>query len=204
MIHDGSRRDSFKAFLVPLMAWWSLQPREAAAQSLLTGSSPDVSDRAARLLGITRDQAMAALGVLTGAGLFGGGARNGASVGNFSPIQLWNPGPNIGYLIAAVPAPTATSAASRFLISTVALTTANNAGRNMNFGGAAATLEIRTANPAALAGTQLWDADMAAAALVLVFGMAFARIPANQGLTFASLSTNAATGCNFLWFESTT
>lgn len=136
---------------------------------------------------------------------FGGYGNSAASVGNFSHVQLWNPGSRTKY-IALEQVWMSSTAASAFQLrfNNAALTTLFMAPQNKLINGTASTAECRTDQLAAVAGTALspfyWQAANAMTPITFKEPII---IPPGQGLLCVNQNANTAIAAAFDFYEFT-
>jgi hypothetical protein len=133
---------------------------------------------------------------------FFGGTRQGASVGNFSIVQLFNPVAS-GVTVLVRQAVTIGEALNDLTIwsDTSARGSLDRNGQNCKFDGSASVAQIRVATVAASVGTSILHFQPLANTAVPIGYDWFALLPAGYGVDMYYNAVNLAMGAFFQWAE---
>lgn len=133
---------------------------------------------------------------------FARGTTLGASVGNFSEIQVFNPvGSGKQLLVYKAMGCEDVGSAIHFRIHNTALATLVGTASNLLVGAAASSGEIRTAQPAALDGTVIAVFYVSARAIQDVASLWCAELSPGQGVLITSNLANENICAAFFWNE---
>lgn len=139
--------------------------------------------------------------IRAGRAFYRGGSR-GASVGNFSEVQLLNPagsGVNVNVFRALISTDVAGTVG--FRRHDTALGTLDGTGFNLLEGAAASVSEIRTANPGAQSGTERFRIAIPAAEFRLVIEQWLVELGPGEGVLFSKNTVNQEMQGVFFWME---
>lgn len=168
---------------------------------LQLGGLPDVnvSDRTARDLGFVREFWYRQIG---NSQAFCRAYSNPASAGNRNQIQLFNPAASSVTVVVRLMFIGSTTAQEIDVNQdNTAATNLLSTGINLNSGAAAATAQVRYANPAGEPGTTLCVYELVANQSILAVPDWFIQLGAGEGVSVVALTTNTQLACTFMWTE---
>ena len=162
-------------------------------------SIADVTDRTARDLGFVRDFW---LNEIRAGRAFMSGTAIGASGGNYSHLQLFNPvGSGITIIVYAIFVSTLSAGRVHKRTHNTALSSLSQTGTNLLAGQSAAIGEIRSESPAALQGTRVMDFSTLAQTLQeITRGWTF-ELGAGEGVLVVPNAVNVQIEANYYWIE---
>ena len=162
-------------------------------------SIADVTDRVARDLGFVRPFW---LNEIRAGRAFIRGAAVGASGGNFTEIQLFNPiGSGITIIGHRLLFSSGATEEVRLTTFNTALATLVGAGINLLAGGAAGVGEVRSAVPAAIDGTLVMPVNVLINTPVTVIDDWFFELGAAEGIITVPNVVNTSFRATYMWIE---